>query len=263
MLLSVLAAVAALQVPAGDVLVSDISGHVRIVDRGGHVVRLLDWTLERQVEALELTPDRRGAYVSLYLADAAPELFLLDLTTGLKQKLDDGTSPALSPDKTRIAYVRTELRDDLKLRTALVIRNLHTGRVRSYPFDPVAPLGTPPELVINWSPDGHTIALFDGLRVRLLGSTLTKLPQRAIAPVFLDRRTLVVLTHCCIGPQRLVAVDLRSGKATRFATLSSPVEQVRGVGASKLLVVTALNELAFVSRGQVRVVARRIVAAAP
>jgi hypothetical protein len=69
--------------------------------------------------------------------------------------------------------------------------------------------------------------------------------------------------NCCIGPQKLVVFDVDFRRRFAFATLSSPVEHVRRIGMSKLLVVTALHELAFVTRGRVHVSARRIAAAAP
>jgi hypothetical protein len=78
----------------------------------------------------------------------------------------------------------------------------------------------------------------------------------------LNAHTLVVLADCCIGPQQLLAVDLRSGATTPFAGLSSPAENIRRVRAGLLLTVTALNELALVSRGRARVIAHGITAAA-
>lgn len=272
MLLSVLAlatALASVQVPVRDVLVTDISGHVRIVRSSGKLVRRLPWTMGRQVQAIELAPDRRHAFVSLYRSERPPELFRVDLATGAKSKLADAISPALSPDKTRLAYVNVELRSDIKYRTAVTIRNLRTGALLRLPLAPKVPLGTPPELVINWSPDRRQLALFDGSRIRIVDSENgSDIPMKAphppgeFAPVFVDRNTLVVQAGCCIGPQRLVAVDLRSGARTPFATLSSPVEQVRRVRSGRLLVVTALRGLAVVSRGHVRTIARSVVAAA-
>src|SRR5207244_13654684 len=76
--------------------------------------------------------------------------------------------PAMSPDLTRLAYVSTDRRADIVYRTALVLRDLRNGRTRSIPFGPSVPMGTPPELVINWSPDGGRVAVFDGDRIRLV-----------------------------------------------------------------------------------------------
>jgi hypothetical protein len=84
---------------------------------------------------------------------------------------------------------------------------------------------------------------------------------RSTAPVFLDARTLVVDYNCCLGRQHLVAFDLVTGRHSDFATVSSPVVAARRIGAGRLLVVTALRELAFVTRGRVRVVATGIAAA--
>ncbi len=273
MLVSVLAAATALapvQVPAGDVLVADQSGHLRIVDSRGKFVHRLRWTLERQVQAIELAANRRSAFVSLYRSERPAELFQVNLTTGRTRKLADGISPALSADKRRLAYVAVEQRSDIKYRTALVIRSLRTGATRAVPFGPRVTTDIPPAEVVNWSPDGRTVALYDGSRIRLVdvanAADVPSQPALSVAgsaPVFLDASTLVILTGCCIGPQRLVAVDLSTGDGTPFATLASPVEQVRRVRMRRLLVVSALHTLTIVSRGRVRTIARRVVAAAP
>jgi hypothetical protein len=271
-LLSVLAvatALAPVQVPAGAVLVSDVTGHVSIVDSRGKVVRRLQWRFTRQVQDLELAANRRTAFASLYRNERPAELFQVNLTTGRKRKLADGISPALSPDKSRLAYVTVEQPSDIKYRTALVIRNLRTGALRVVRFGQNVTTDTPPGEVINWSPDGRTVALYDGSRIRLVDvahavdvPSQPALEVAGSAPAFLDGKKLVILTGCCIGPQRLVAVDLRTGDSTPFATLASPVEQVRRIRAGSLLVVSALHVLSVVTRGHVRVLAQRIVAAA-
>jgi hypothetical protein len=137
--------------------------------------------------------------------------------------------------------------------------------------------GTPPELVMNWSSDRRTIALFDGSTITLVdvatAATLSSQPALPgytpvlgrtppLAPVFRNASTLVVLVGCCIGRQQLVAVDLHSGARRRFARLSSPPETIRRLDGQRLLAVTAQNELVSVSRGRTRVLARGIVAAA-
>jgi hypothetical protein len=271
-LLSVLAAAAALtpvQVPAGDVLTTDLAGGVRIVDSRGKVVRRLHWQFAREVHSIELAANRRSAFVSLYRIERPPELFQVDLSTGRKRKLADGISPALSPDKSRLAYVTVEEPADIKYRTALVIRDLRTRALRAVPFGPGITTETPPGEVINWSPNGRTVALYDGSRIRLVDvATAVDVPSQPAlsvagsAPAFLAAKVLVILTGCCIGPQRLVTVDLRTGETKPFAALGSPVEQVRRIRSRKLLVVSALHVLSVVSRGHVRVLARRIIAAA-
>ena len=234
------------------------------------MLRRLRWTISRQVQSLELAPDRRHAFVSLYRSNQPAELYNVNLTTGRRRKLANGISPAVSPDKTRLAYVRTELRGDIKYRTALVIRTLRTGETRSLALGPRVPMDTPPALVINWSPDSRTIAARDDSVVRLVDvasavdfPSQPELPRGETAPAFLNSTTLVVQSGCCIGPQQLTALDLRSGERTSFAMLSSPVEQVRRVRTGTLLVVTALRELVVVSRGRMHVIARGIAAAAP
>jgi hypothetical protein len=267
------------RVPVGDILVGDRLGRLFVVDGRGRLVRHLPRSLPpRGPQSIELAADRRHAFVSVLRSERPARLYEVDLATGRKRQIANAHSPAVSPDKTRLAYVSTRVRAEIVYRTALVVRDLRTRRVRAIPLGPDVPLGTPPELVINWSPDGRAVAVFDGSRIRIVDvasavdvpsqpgisgdatSTGTHTPW--LAPVFLNANTLVVLADCCIGRQNLLAIDLRSGTPTPFAELSSPAENIRRLKPGLLLTVTALNELALVSRGRARVIAHGITAAA-
>jgi hypothetical protein len=89
-------------------------------------------------------------------------------------------------------------------------------------------------------------------------------PTRAtsLAPVFLDATTLVAVYDCCIGYSHLVAFDLRTGRRTMFAELYGPPENISRIGGERLLVVTAAHQLVTATRGDTRVVAKGITAAA-
>jgi WD40-like Beta Propeller Repeat len=267
------------RVPVGDILVVNRLGRLLVVDARGKLVRSLPRTLlMRGPQSIELAADRRHAFVSVLNSEQPARLYDVDLATGRKRQIANAISPSLSPDKTRLAYVSTRVRAEIVYRASLVVRDLRNRRVHAIPLGPGVPLGTPPELVINWSPDGRSVAVFDGSRIRIVkvvsaadvpsqpgvpGDTPSTGTHTAwLAPVFLNAHTLVVLADCCIGPQQLLAVDLRSGATTPFAGLSSPAENIRRVRAGLLLTVTALNELALVSRGRARVIAHGITAAA-
>jgi hypothetical protein len=79
-------------------------------------------------------------------------------------------------------------------------------------------------------------------------------------------RTLraVCLDHanCCIGPQLLVAVDIRSGANTPFAQVAAPPEIIRRLRPGLLLTVTAARKLVLVTREHTRVIASGITAVA-
>lgn len=268
-----------LRVPVGDFLVGDRLGHLRVVDGRGKLVRRVPRFLAGPaIQGIELTSDRRHAFVSILKSERPARLYVVDLATGGKLAVANGISPALSPDRRRLAYISTWVRAGIIYRTTLVVRDLRTGRRHAIPLGPRVPLGTPPELVINWSPDGRAVAVFDGSRIRLVdvatASDVSSQPgvtgdaagsssrTPSLAPVFLDAHTLVVLADCCVGKQHLLAIDLRSGARTPFADLSSPTESVRRLGRGLLLTVTALDELAVVSSGHFRVIAKSITAAA-
>jgi Tol biopolymer transport system component len=258
-------------VRAGNFLVYDTSRRLLVLDARGKVVRRLPRSLSPSaLQAIELAGDRRHAFISTRRSEQPARLYELDLTTGRRRSLANAISPTLNPDRKRLAYVLTNVRNEIVYRTSLVIRQLATGRELALALGPRVPLGTPPELVINWSPDGRRIAIFDGSMVRIVDvATARDVPSQpavpgntGLAPVFLDANTLVVLADCCIGRQHLVAVELRSGARTAFAGLSSPAESIRRLKQRRLLTVTALNELAVVSRGRTRVLAKRVITAA-
>lgn len=256
-------------VPQGAYLVATESGHLIVLSQRGKVLRRVPRFASSYVQALEIAPDRRHAYVSVYATDQPVHLYKVALSTGKRVRLANATNPSLSPDRTQLAYVTIELRGDIKYRTDLVVRNLRTGQVRSIPLPERAPLGTPPDNVINWSPDGQYVALFDGLVIRIVDVATaktvdqeTEIPGRTgLAPVFLNPHTLVVLANCCIGRQRLVAVDLGSGARKPFARLSSPVENERRLRSGRILVVTSLHRLVRIAPGDAHIIAARISAA--
>ena len=266
------------RVPPGKFVVVDDRGRVRVVDGRGKLVRRFPWSLPTpQLQAIELDPDRRRLYAAIYWSERPSELYEVTLATGRRRRLAHAISPSLSPDKRQLAYVTTEVRNGIVYRAALVTRSLRSGSIRTVRLPARVPYGTPPELVINWSPDSRRIAVFANSKVRLVdaaratevasepelpGDTAGPGQTPWLAPVFIDARTVVVEEGCCIGRQQLVAVDASSGASSPFALLSSPVEGIRRNGSGRLMVVTALNELALVSRGSVRVIARRIQAAA-
>jgi hypothetical protein len=82
------------------------------------------------------------------------------------------------------------------------------------------------------------------------------------APAFLRAGTLVFDGDCCIGAQTLATAEVGSARHAAFATLSSPPVAIGPWKPGRLLVVTALRELALVSAGHTDAVARRIQAAA-
>jgi hypothetical protein len=260
----------------GEYLVSDTRGKLRVLDRRGKLVRRFAHGLPSTPEALELAPDRRHAFASFLASERPARLYELDLASGAKRLVARGVSPSLSPDRTRLAFIATAVEADIVEEVALVVRDLRGGRSRSIRFGTRLGLGTPPDIVVSWSPDGQRIAVYDGETIRLVDAThatridtepaigvpLSSSREPSLAPVFLDAQRLVVLENCCIGKQRLVTVDLRSGAQAPFATLAAPPETIRRVGPELLMTVTALDQLAFVSRSHVRVVATHVAAAA-
>jgi hypothetical protein len=279
---SALSARAQALVPRGDLLVETgigLSRRLRVLDRAGHPVRRSAPVIRRGMwSAIELARDRRHAFVSscrpcFALGPASDEaepavLYELNLADGHKRFIAHAVSPALSPDHTRLAYLALRPIPEMYEQTALVVRDLRTGAQRSIPFVPTVSIGAPPELIVNWSPDGRLIALVDKAETVALVEPNTAISigaQPALAgeaPVFLDSNTLIVLANCCTGRQRLVAVDTRSGARSPFAQVSSVPVYMRRIGEGRLLVVTILGELVVVSKRRSRVIATDVYTAA-
>jgi dipeptidyl aminopeptidase/acylaminoacyl peptidase len=95
---------------------------------------------------------RRNAYES--------HLHLVPLAAGRTRRLTDGrvrdTSPRLSPDAARVAFLRTDPDDD-DAPARLCVTTVEGGRVR-----PLAPIGAAPGFgaigELAWSPDGSRLA---------------------------------------------------------------------------------------------------------
>jgi hypothetical protein len=255
-------------VPRGDFLVSDQFGRLRILDQQGKLVRRLPRRIARYgPDAIALTRDRRFAFVRL-ATEAGSRLYLVNLATGTKRRFASAISPAMSPGRTHIAYLSVVRRRDIHYKDALVVRSLRTRRVRTIPLSAREAIGTPPENVINWSPDGRRIAIYDNgsIRIVTVGARRLELsppvaPRSLMAPVFIDRNRLVALANCCIGRQRLVTINLRSGSRHPFAVLPAPPETIRRLRDGVLLVTTASGALMIVSHRHTTVIARGVTAA--
>jgi hypothetical protein len=254
-------------VPPGALLAADAHHRLVVLDRSGHVLRRVPGTFGNGASGIELAPDRRHAFVALYPTRSLDEV---DLATGAERRIASGGSPALDPDGTRLAFVSLAKRGDIIYRTAVVVLNLTTGRRRTIPFGRETVWGTPPEVLLNWSPDGRRLAAFDGKQIRLvdvstaqdvasqpapLGEQPSRTRSPLLAPVFLDDRTLVALANCCIGRQNLVAVDLQSGRRSPFATLPEPPESLRRIGPASFVATTPDGYLLLFSHGNVKRIA--------
>ena len=256
-------------VPRGDLLVSSISGHLRVVDRRGHLGRRLDGRFGRfGPQAMALAPDRRHAFISVPRGERSPVLYEVSLATGRRLRIGGAISPALSPSGRRLAFIGVQDRNGITYKTELVVEDLRTGEVRSIRIGSGVVMGTPPDNTLSWSPSERRIAIEEGIRTRLVdvatASTVSSqpaLPKGAEAAGYLREHLVVALVNCCGGPSRLDAIDPRSGAERPFATISSPPEGVERLNRRHLLIVDAETELAVVSRDHVRVIAKRIAAA--
>lgn len=267
-MLAATVAALAVTVPRGDVLAADGRGRMTVVDSRGHTLARARGVLGA-VQGIAVAPDRRHAYVSVYVRGPS-RLWLVDLGTGRKRFVAPGLSPAVSPDGTRLAYFATAVKDQIKWLTRLVVADLASGRRQTYALPPRTPVGTPPELVLSWSPDSRSLALYDGAVARILaaprrGALVSRrvVGRRLFSTAYVDPRTLVVDGNCCIGGQRLLAIDLRTGSRRAFARVSSPPETAVRLRDGVLVVSTALNELVVVSRGRAKVIAHDVTAASP
>src|SRR5919204_6703953 len=80
-------------VPRGTSLVADTRGRLRVLDRRGRLVRRLPGRLPSALQALELAPDRRHAFVAILGSERPARLYELDLANGGKRLVGRGVSP--------------------------------------------------------------------------------------------------------------------------------------------------------------------------
>jgi hypothetical protein len=264
-------------VPVGDLLAISLRGRLLVLNHAGREVKRLPGVIggpQGLAQAIELAPDRRHAWVSVWNAAAMTfHMFSLDLATGRRQRLPDGVNPTMNAQRTMLAYARTSrIADGDPGETALVIEDLRSGRTRTIPFGVGTAFGTPPELIISWSPDGRHVAVYTDKqwRYRLVdirtASTVASspaLPQGVLAPVYLSDHTVVVDANCCAHTQQLVTLNIQTGRKMKLARISSPVQTVHRLGATSLLITDALGELVRVTGGRVQILRSGIDAVSP
>ena len=255
-------------VPRGDLVVIR-RGRLEVMDTSGRSLRRLRRVNVRgAVQGMAISNDRRHLFISIFHGEQSPKLEEVDLATGHRVTLADAISPTVSPADGRLAYVSTAPTQDVLYRTALVVQ---AGRdpPRQIPLGTPAVVGTPPELVVNWSPDGRRLAIFDQYVVRLVdpakATSVASQPavpgRHLLAPAFLSSKRLIALIRCCVGPQRLAVINPTTGRRTRFAVLPAPPINLGRVDNGVLFAVTALQQLTLVKKGEVQIIARHVVAA--
>jgi WD40 repeat protein len=267
-LLTAAATAAAPIVPPGILVASDRSGGLVVLDRTGQVAKRIRTGLPACCQAIALSRDRRHVYASAHQRTTnSYSVYDVDLASGRAHRLGFGGSVALSPDGRRLAYFSLAYRNDILYRTGIEIRNLGTGASHIVPFTGRVPWGTPPDVQLNWSPDGRRVVVVDnavavgadhGLRIVSVDSAPDVESQPGVAgyfkaPVFLDDRTILVLTNCCTGThQRMEAVNLPTGARTPFAVLPEPPESLRRISPGTFVATTPDGFLLRFSKGRVR-----------
>lgn len=249
-------------VARGDLLVSDRNGQLLVVDAAGRVRRRLPFKRQGCCQ-VELAADRQHAFVSVRRGEVLA-LLEVDLASGRARRLAAGGSPALSPDGRRLAYFAVDFRNDILYRSGLVIRDLASGDSHLVRFAKPAVWGNPPEVLINWSPDGRKLALVGwdrryGGRLYVVAvdhaRTIESQPNlgHLLAPVFLDGLTMLTLANCCIGShQQMVEVTVGGGTQKAFATLPEPPESLRRIAPGTFVATTPDGFLLRFSKGRVR-----------
>lgn len=272
-------------VPQDDILISNTHGRLAIIDRKGRPIREL-WHAALKmspVQGLALAPDREHAYVSFLTPNGLPRLEEVDLSNGATTSLGHAISPTISPNGKRLAYYTVRAEGGITYCTALAIRTLKSTHVVRIPFRVQPPLGTPSELILNWSPLSDRIVLDSSssstrhtpnsrvLRVVSVAKARNVESQPAVAsavqpapvaPVFLDATTILADVNCCVGIQRLAAVSASGHSSAPFAHLSAPPIEITKWAHAEVMVVTALGQLELVSRTGVELLASGVRAAA-
>jgi hypothetical protein len=247
------------------IVVLTTDGRIEEVGATGATRRLVA-DLDSMVDGLSVHPDRRRIFLGFRFPAAGSsncEASVAELAVdGNVSEIGAGTSPAVSPDGSRLAYVALERRNDVCYRTAIVVRDLATERDERYPFSEPVPDSNPPELPLSWSQDGTKIAFVDQDGASLLDltnsgsarfSSVTATEGRLLLPTFAPDGSLIALRDCCMAGSRLVRITLPTMATTSLALLGAPARSlIVGSGDSPTFVVLEEQGLAVIDEGKLR-----------
>jgi hypothetical protein len=84
-----------------------------------------------------------------------------------------------------------------------------------------------------------------------------------LAPAYPNAGAIVGDAGCCIGSQQLVTLNVPTGRESKFARISSPVQTVQRIARGTLLITDAGDQLLRVAQGRVHVLREEIEAVSP
>jgi hypothetical protein len=157
---------------SGTILAVDLHGRLLLLHPNGTLLRPVG-PAPRDTQGLDLAPGGRVAYLAVQHPEpGGADFYQLDVGSGKLRLIAHGLSPALGDDG-RLAYLRTVLRNDIRHTDALVVRTAD-GRSSAFPLGPSNVGGTPPSLIVNWSPSGRKVAFVER-RGRVLATDILDL----------------------------------------------------------------------------------------
>jgi len=257
-------------VRSGDIVAGGADGRVVVLRNGQPTRTLYQSTDGTIVSSLSVSADGRLVAVGRRYSCSTPST-LVDVVSGETRDLGDNVNaPALSPDGKYVAFARVEESGDVCFRTAIVVHELSSGSEVAVDIHDV--LGTPPELVINWSADGKRLAFVDRSQlpahghVRVLrfepGSLVddSTADPDTFSPVFDGAGRLLVEQGCCVRPMSIVSA---SDGHVVIDSLDGPIESIRlATDGVSVVAVDALHQMWSIDGNGVAPVANGYLAAA-
>ncbi len=162
--------------------------------------------------------------------------------TGAARNIDDGRLPVIDAGSTRLAYVRSALVDGDCLFTAVVSRLLESPEITIDDIDDVAS-GSGPDAHLAW--DGDSLLASSGGRsfsAVSRGDTAVATDVGLATPL---GPGFVGQIGCCVAPMALVGANSLDGPWEEQVALDAPIESLRAVGRSAIIVDAAGTLLGY------------------
>jgi heat shock protein HslJ len=227
-----------------DLTLVQLSGDGADVERSVELADAIPGLLA--VDSVTYDPIREVAYLGVRRSggdslDCVGSIVQIDWT-GAARNIDDGRLPIIDASSTRLGYLQSAEVEGDCLFTTVMTRYLESAEITIDDIDDVAS-GSGPNAHLAWDGDS-LLASSEGRSFSAVARGDTAVAADVGLATALGRG-YIGQVGCCVPPMALVGADSLNGPWEERAALDAPIESLRAVGRSAILVDAAGTLLGY------------------